>query len=361
MARELSALNGVAVALIAFISGLEMNAARLRPRLRSIAILGGVTAGVMYVALLPTLWLAWRWLPLAPDAAGAERLALCAVLTTLVVSFSPTVTLAVIAESRARGPYSELVLALTVLTDLALVVLFALAMQFVRWTFGGTSEEVGLLTRLSWEIFGSLAFGAAAGSAFALYLRHFAREVTLVLLALCAIISGVGARVHFEPILVALAAGLVVENVAPPAGDALRNAVERGALPVLVIFFAAAGASLDLDALAVLGVTALAVAALRLATLRLGSAVGARLARTNEPHARDAWMGLVSQAGVTLGLAIIIATEYPGWGGRLQTLIVAIIALHQLIGPVLFRRALERAGEVGRMEAWSGEPAESTS
>jgi hypothetical protein len=48
----------------------------------------------------------------------------------------------------------------------------------------------------------------------------------------------------FEPLLAALAAGLVVENVAPPRGDALRVAVERGALPVLVLFFATAGASL---------------------------------------------------------------------------------------------------------------------
>jgi hypothetical protein len=62
------------------------------------------------------------------------------------------------------------------------------------------------------------------------------------------------------------------------------------------------------------------------------------------------WMGLVSQAGVTLGLTLIIAGEYPTWGSMVQTLVVSLIALHQLIGPVLFRSALARAGEIGRMD-----------
>ena len=62
-------------------------------------------------------------------------------------------------------------------------------------------------------------------------------------------------------------------------------------------------------------------------------------------------MGLVSQAGVTLGLSVLLASEFPGWGGRIQTLMVALIALHEIVGPVLFRGALGRAGEIGRAAA----------
>jgi hypothetical protein len=61
-------------------------------------------------------------------------------------------------------------------------------------------------------------------------------------------------------------------------------------------------------------------------------------------------MGLVSQAGVTLGLATIVATEFPAWGTAVQTLIVALTGLHVLAGPILFRAALARAGEVGRLD-----------
>jgi Kef-type K+ transport system membrane component KefB len=353
MARELTIVNGLAIALIAFMAGLELNFQRLLPRLRAIVALGAIQLGLMYTGLFALGWLAWPWLPLLPEATGLARVTLAALLATLVVSFSPTVTIAVIADSRARGPLSELVLALVVLADLALIVMFTLAMQAVRWTLGTvpTEGDVSLLARLAWEIFGSFAFGAIIGSLFAFYLRLIGREVTIMLLALCVVLSQVGAAFHFEPLLAALAAGLVVENIAPPNGDALKDAVERGALPVLVVFFAAAGASLHLDALSSIGLIAVVVSAVRFAFVRAAGALCARVRVPGvEPEVSQlAWMGLVSQAGVTLGLTIIVSSEFPEWGARVQTLMVSLIALHELIGPILFRLALARAGEIGKM------------
>jgi Kef-type K+ transport system membrane component KefB len=357
MARELRLVNGIAVALIAFIAGLELNYTRLRPRFASILRLGVATLAVMYALLFPIFWLAWPWLPIVPEATGLARVALAGVLTTVVVSFSPTVTIAVIADTRARGPLSELVLALVILADLVLILGFTLNMQFARWTLNAElAGDVSLLARLSWEICGSVAFGALVGATFALYVRFIGREVTVVLLAVCAVLSEVAVRAHVEPLLAALAAGLVVENIAADFGDKLRNAVERGALPVLVVFFAAAGASLQLDALATLGILALAISAVRLGSIRAGVAAGIRVARLG-PGAETVWMGLVSQAGVTLGLTVLIAREFPEWGGQVQALVIALIALHELAGPILFRAALSRAGEIGRMD----EPAQATS
>lgn len=353
MARELTIVNGLAIALIAFMAGLELNFQRLLPRLRAILALGAIQLGLMYTGLFALGWLAWPWLPIMPEATGLARVTLAALLATLVVSFSPTVTIAVIADSRARGPLSELVLALVVIADLALIVMFTLAMQAVRWTLGAmpAEEDVSLLARLAWEIFGSFAFGAIVGSLFAFYLRQIGREVTIMLLALCVVLSQVGAAFHFEPLLAALAAGLVVENIAPPNGDALKDAVERGALPVLVVFFAAAGASLHLDALSSIGLIAVVVSAVRFAFVRAAGAIGARVdvPGVAPEVAGLAWMGLVSQAGVTLGLTIIVSSEFPDWGARVQTLMVSLIALHELIGPILFRLALSRAGEIGKM------------
>ena len=58
------------------------------------------------------------------------------------------------------------------------------------------------------------------------------------------------------------------------------------------------------------------------------------------------WTGLISQAGITLGLASVLASEFPTWGSRLQTLLVALIAIDELVGPLLFRTGLARAGEI---------------
>jgi Kef-type K+ transport system membrane component KefB len=358
MARELRLFNGMAVALIAFIAGLEINFTRLRPRLRNIAVLGGSTLGVMYAVLFPVIWGAWPWLPIAPEAIAAERIAFALILTVIVISFSPTVTIAVIAENRARGPMSELALAVVILTDLALILAFAFAMQLAGWASGhvGTADDVGLAIHVAWELLGSFAFGAALGGVFALYLRFVARELTSVLLGLCGILTLGASQLEFEPLLAALAAGLVVENVAPPSGDALKQAVERGALPVLIIFFAAAGASLNLGALGELGGIAVVISALRAGSMWIGTSVGRSLSGDSSPEAQSLWMALISQAGVTLGLTIIVVSQYPAWGLRLQTLVVSLIAIHEVIGPVLFRAALARAGEIGRMDA-AAEPA----
>jgi len=351
MARQLQLVNGLAIALIAFVAGLELNFARLRPRLRAMAEMGGVALGLLYCGLFAACWLAWPWLPVAPEATGLARVVLAALLATVAASFSPTVTIAVIAESRARGPLSELVLTIVVLADLVLILFFTLVMQALRWALGqAPAGDVSLFVRLSWEIAGSLAFGAILGAAFALYLRYVGRELTVVLLGLCAALSAVGAQLHFEPLLAALAAGLVVENVAPPRGDALKEAVEQGALPVLVVFFVAVGTSLRLDAIGVIGVTACLLALVRAALLREGTRLGARAARLDPALGELSWMGLVAQAGVTLGLAALVAEEFPEWGVPLQTLVVLLNTLHVLAGPALFRLALARAGEVGRMD-----------
>jgi Kef-type K+ transport system membrane component KefB len=298
------------------------------------------------------LWLTWPLLPVGVIDSASARLAAALITAALVASFSPTVTIAVITESRSRGPLTELVMAIVIVADLLLILVFAVALQLARWTTAAEPARVGVGVQLSWEIIGSLAFGAIVGAAFAAYLRVVRREVTLALLAVCAILAIIAPLLRFELILASLAAGLVVENVAPPEGDELRIAIERGALPVLVAFFAAAGASLQLDALASVGLLAFLLATIRLLLIWGICRVVQR--RAPMKHGEGAWMGLISQAGVTLGLATIVASEFPGWGGRVRTLIIALTGLHVLIGPILFKAALQRAGEIPAIEKSSG-------
>ena len=56
-------------------------------------------------------------------------------------------------------------------------------------------------------------------------------------------------------------------------------------------------------------------------------------------------LSFIAQAGVSLGLAGIVARRFPDWGAALATTIVAIIALNQIIGPVALKFALNAVGE----------------
>jgi Kef-type K+ transport system membrane component KefB len=212
-----------------------------------------------------------------------------ALVVVIVVSFSPTMTAAVVADSGARGRLSDTVLAVVVLADLAMLVLFSVSMLLARVVFDtGAGGGTAILARLVWEIGGAVAFGVLIGVLFALYLRYIGREIVLVLLAVCVLLSQVGTTQQLQPLLAALAAGVVIENLAVAQGDSLRAAVRRGAPPVLVVFFVAVGASLRLDAVAAIGISAVALSAVRLGFIRLGVAAGIKSSGLPESIGRHA-------------------------------------------------------------------------
>jgi trehalose-6-phosphate synthase/Kef-type K+ transport system membrane component KefB len=347
MARQLLAVNGVATTLIAFIAGLTLNLQRLE---RRVAGVGPTTLIVVAIATLGFAALAslvWPWLPIAPETAGAPKLVMIALLAVMVVSFSPTMTAAVISETGSRGKLSDFVLAMVVLADLIVLVAFSLLMQLARAVFGEAApSEVNMLVQLAWEIGGAVAFGCLIGALFAAYLKYVEREVTLVLLAVCVLLSQVGATQQFEPLLAALAAGIVIANVAVAQGDTLKTAIHSGALPVLVVFFVVVGTSLSLETLTTVGVAAVGFAVARIGLIWLGVRAGLRIAGFDDASGRYIWTGLISQAGITLGLASALATQFPTWGGQVQMLLVALIAVDELVGPALFREGLARAGEI---------------
>ena len=347
MTSQLQAVTGLATTLIALIAGLTLNLERLGRRLISIVHMTAVMLAVAMIALFALAWLAWPWLPVAPEASGVAKLTMLGLFVVMVVSFSPTMTAAVIADTGARGRLSDSVLAIVVIADLVILVLFSMALQLARSSMSpGADDGIDLLVRFSWEIGGAVAFGVLLGALFALYMRYVGREVTLVLLGVCAVLSQVGTTQQFEPLLAALAAGLVIENLAIAQGDTLRSAVQRGAPPILVVFFVAVGASLRLDALAAVGLAAVALSFVRITLIRLGSTAGLRVSGLEPDIGRHMWTGLISQAGITLGFASLVAAEFPGWGNQLQLLLVGSLAIHELIGPILFRQGLTRAGEL---------------
>jgi Kef-type K+ transport system membrane component KefB len=99
MAGHLQVVTGVATTLIALIAGLALSVERLGGQLAAIARTTAVTVTVAVAGVSLVAWLAWPWLPVAPLAVGSQRLAMLALLSVMVVSFSPTMTAAVVADS----------------------------------------------------------------------------------------------------------------------------------------------------------------------------------------------------------------------------------------------------------------------
>jgi Kef-type K+ transport system membrane component KefB len=149
---------------------------------------------------------------------------------------------------------------------------------------------------------------------------------------------------HFDPLLTFLVAGFMVQNLSKQ-GEKLLHAIEGTGSVVYVLFFASAGADLNIPLLRQLWPLALLLAGVRAVTTFGAARASSALARDEPVLKRWAWTALVAQAGLTQGLAGIIEREYPTFGSQFRALVIANVALNAVVGPVLFKLALDHAGE----------------
>ncbi len=343
-------VEGIAVALIALMAGGEIRLDWIRSQLKRLLLITGfelLIVGLVVFALVIALRDVFPFMP-SGDAELGRALVIAMIFGVLATANSPTVTIAVIAETRADGPVARTVLGVTVTKDVVIIVLFAAAMAFARATLDPDSAQASLGWVLTRELGGSILAGLVFGAILSWYLLKIRRDAGVVVLFVCFAISELSAALHLEALLVALTAGLWVENFSKADGHALIQGIESVSLPVLALFFAAAGAKMDLVAFAETWHLALLLIVVRAVAIWGGVRIGATLSGAEPSVRRYAWTGFISQAGVTLALSAIVVRAFPTWGAEIQVLVIAMIAVHELIGPIGFQQGLARAGEIGR-------------
>jgi Kef-type K+ transport system membrane component KefB len=339
-------VEGIAVALIALTAGGELRLDWVRRQARRLAFITGGQLLVVALVVPSLIFFARDFFPFMPTDDLVKGAVIAMVFGAIAVSNSPMVTIAVIGETRAEGPLARTVLGVVILVDVCVIILFATALTVAKDILGhGSDIPLGLT--LARELGGSVVMGLGFGVGISLFLRHVARDTPVFVLAVCFAIFQVSTALHLETLLVALTAGFWVENFSTSRGDALIKGIEGVSLPVYALFFAAAGTKVDLGALAALWPFVLLLSAVRAGSVWAGARIGAKLSGAEPVVQRYAWLGLISQAGVTLALATIVARNFPDWGGEVQAMIIAMIALHELVGPIGFQHALTRAGEIG--------------
>jgi alpha,alpha-trehalose-phosphate synthase [UDP-forming] len=347
MARDLRAASGFAIALIAFIAGLQLKLVNLAD-VRRLLSFSFATTVLAWAGLALALTVAWPLLPIDPDLSGIQRFMVIALAATLLVGVSTTVSVAIIAEARASGPLASFATNAVVVIELIVVALFGLLLHTAHVIFATTTGGFGeAIAEVAWTMVGSAAFGAVFGALFALYVRLIGREITLAFLALCAIIAGLGVRLDLAPLVAGVTAGLVSQRALRDESATLLEGIREGATPVFVLFFTAIGANMNVEAIATVGYTALALAAVRFGVFRIATRLAVGISGIDAPHAKRAWRALLPTSGLTLGFALTVATDFPGWGTALQTIVVASVAYFDLIAPIIFRASLVETGEAG--------------
>lgn len=346
MLPDLALVKGTAVGLIAFLAGCELNLKALRPRLRAIGSISGLAIAGVFALLFPTFYAITFMLPISADFTTAQRLATALICSNVLAAFSPAVVVGLVKETRSSGPLTEYALSIVVLADLVIVVSYALSSTVGHTAFPSpdNTEPVALLVP---HIFGSIAAGMLIGGVLAFYVRTIGSRSGIFIFAVLFVAAEAGAALHLNPLLVGLAAGLLLENLSPDDGKQLAEAAEGVSMPTFVIFFAVVGAEIHLRAFLHVAPFAVVAALLRAAGIIVGARLAARWNGVDPQTARRIPLGLLPQAGVAIALASLVLSDHKPWGPVFGTMLLGTVVVNELIAPVLFRNALVAAGEVG--------------
>ena len=337
-------LSDGAAALIALAAGATVRLRLLRLHGRALVSAGtGAIAFPLLAVALFVLAASW-WFPLTVNQPWGDRVTIALVLGALAAASSPLVTAAVMDEMGAQGPFARLLLALTILKDVAVIVVAAVILWIGRLISSAGALDPHALWRAPLLLLGSVALGVAAGWAASRFLRAYPRGTVFVLAGFAFVAAAAGRLLGLDVLVVALVTGGFVANVTQ-LEEAVLPVLRPALLPAYAVWFVVAGAGLQLASLSTLWPWVLLIAALRALGLRYGLLWAGRDVAVPPRLAQDGWLGLVSQAGVALGLATVVRRAFPEWGVSLEAFVLAMIGVHEVLGPVLLRRALQRAAD----------------
>lgn len=343
-ALRLTGVSNLAIGFIAFLAGAELQWAEVRDNGIKLLKIMATEVGLSFVLLAAAIFGMATYFDVIPDPTFHRNLAFALLFATIAVVHSPAVTMALLTETRAKGPVARTTLGVVLLSDVVVVLLFTAMLWVARALVPveGATVNVALVV---WEIVGALLIGALIGLGIAAYLRFAGKELMLFAVLITFFGLELTRVLHVELLLTLLTAGFVSENVSKD-GERLRHAMERSAAPLFVVFFALSGAAIGLRQVAPLLPLVIPLAIFRAGVLKGGVWLGGRWAGASDVEQKYVWLGLVSQVGVAIGLTVIVAEAYPVLGEQLRSLALAFIAINQTVGPVLFRRALEKSGEI---------------
>jgi Kef-type K+ transport system membrane component KefB len=358
--HDLSFITEISLGFVAFSIGLELSFNSLKNQ--GIGIISIILAESFAAFLVVTfgVYMLTRNLPLSL-AFGA-----------LAPASAPAGTVAVIKEYKAKGSLTKALYAVVGFDDGLAIIIFGFAASIIRMllTQESTGEEISILESL-WvpikEIALSIGFGGAMSAAIALMARKLKNNYDLLILIVASvlIVNGLCTLFHLSLILTNMVIGLVIVNT--QRHELVHKISEQlsDVMPLFfVLFFILAGAHLQIAELPSMGWLGVVYIICRSVGLMGGARLGGTVGKVEDKVKKYVGMGILSQAGVAIGLALIISHDFKGVGKVVKiidgheittgdllgataiTTITATCIFFEVIGPILTKIALTKAGEI---------------
>jgi Kef-type K+ transport system membrane component KefB len=344
--ENLQLIDNIALSLIALTAGGEFRYREIRPQMKS--IVSAIAWKIVFVltGFILLFVLFGNYISFLENVSIEILIAVGLLMGSIAVATSPATVIAIITEMKAHGRFTDFVLVVTVFKDIIVVLLFSFALSISQPLIQGhTGLHLGYVLSIVLELSISLIIGIAAGALIVLYLKFVDIERPFFLLGFILLGIELSLLLHIKIILVFMIAGFFVQNFSD-SGNKLIEGIEKSSLPIYVIFFSIAGATLNLPIFYNNWFFALVLVGVRILTTYQGTFLGTKLSRAPVDIQNYSWMGFIGQAGLSLGLAALVSQYIPGQiGMSIKTLIISAIAINQILGPILFRFVLLKVGE----------------
>jgi len=260
--KELHFINNISLGFIAFAAGAELYLRDMRSRFKSII---WMTFGQLVVTfLISTIALFYisGYVHFMANMPAENRLAVSMLIACIFVARSPASAIAIINELRAKGPFTQTAIGVTVVKDVLVIILFAFTFAVAGILINNVAFESSIVVLLFAEISGSFIIGWLLGKLLAFIFsikmsRYFKIFILLMLgwgmYGFAALIKHwsikyLSHELYFEPLLINIIASFYITNRSKHRLEFLKMIEETG-LWVYIAFFTLTGATISLDVL----------------------------------------------------------------------------------------------------------------
>ncbi|NIA15364.1 MAG: hypothetical protein GWP08_14940 [Nitrospiraceae bacterium] len=356
--QGLAFITEVALGFVAFSIGTELNFASIKRQGSGIiSIILSESFGA-FLFVFAGVYVFTRDLPLS------------LIFASMAPASAPAGTVAVIQGCKAKGKLTQALYAVVAFDDGLAIVIFAFAVAIARsLLISEATGTAGAVLPALWvpikEIVLSLVLGGVAGFLFCQLVRRLqsSREIFILLFGFVLIVTGLAAHWHLSLILANMTIGCVLANIRREAAVRRIVAPLLDIMPlVFILFFCLAGTHLDLAALTSLGVLGTVYIVGRTGGKIIGARMGGMVGGIDAKVKKYIGLGILSQAGVAIGVALIVkhefgilANEYniehaAVIGAATLTTVTATSIFFEIVGPICAKIALAKAGEIPKAE-----------
>jgi PTS system fructose-specific IIC component len=337
----LEPLTDIALSLIAVTVGAHLHVGRLANAVRRLSFLLIAESTITPLFVFAILY-----------GIGGTSIELAMLIGAVSIATAPATTVALVRETRSKGVFVKTLIAAVALNNTACIVVFEICRAVIGSDLLPVTDEVWTIDGLVAQLFGPIVLGTIAAVALDRVTRLALSPDRLATAAVAALVvtSGLAGALGVSPMLACLVLGAVQTNITHSRSHLVDSVFSNFEPAILTVFFTLAGMHLSLRHLEGVWLLAVLYFGARLAGKLLSADLALRAAQATERVRRNLGLALIPQAGVAVGLVLLIQEDprFEEIADLFAAVVLSVVTVNEIVGPIFVRTALARAGEVGK-------------